>query len=218
MICTSLNKIRECAPCKREWKKLLAHLGKTKADDEPLPFSVIVKSNGLDDALWACRTTPEYDHEWRLFAIWCARQIQHLIIDHQSVHALDVAERNANGQATDKELHTAQNAARNAAWAAAEAAQAAVEAAASAAASAAAWAAAWAVAWAAGAAALDAAFSAQQAAGLAARAAAGNAAAWDAATAAASAAANAARDAQTQKFLDVVSSARGGRNEQEVQT
>ena len=47
MICTSLKKIRKRAPCKDGWEKLLAHLGKTKADDEPLPFFVIVESNGL---------------------------------------------------------------------------------------------------------------------------------------------------------------------------
>lgn len=116
MITTTLNKIRDHSPCQEGWGKLLKHLGKTKADDEPLPFAVIVESNGLDDALWCCRTAPERDREWRLFAVWCARRVQHLMIDPRSVAALDVAERFARGEATVEELA----AARAAAWDAAE--------------------------------------------------------------------------------------------------
>ena len=55
MITTTLNRIREHHPCEEGWKKLLRHLGKTSADDEPLPFSIILESNGFDDALWCCR-------------------------------------------------------------------------------------------------------------------------------------------------------------------
>ena len=132
MIHTTLNKIRACHPCESGWTKLLKHLGKTSADDEPLPFSVILTSNGLDDALWCCRAAPEYDREWRLFAVWCARQVPHLMTDKQSIDALDVAERFANGEATQEELAAAWAAARDAARDAAGDA---------------AWYAAWAAAW-----------------------------------------------------------------------
>ena len=132
MITTTLNRIRAHGPCADGWQKLLAGLGKTAADDEPLPFSRIVEINGLDDALWCCRAEPQYDREWRLYAVWCARQVQHLMTDKRSIDALDIAERFANGEATRKELTSA----GAAAWAAAEAA---AEAAAGAAARAAAW-------------------------------------------------------------------------------
>ncbi len=128
MIYTTLNKIREYGPCEWGWKKLLAHLGKTQADDEPLPFATIVKSNGIGDALWCCRSAPEHDREWRLFAVWCGRQVQHLMSDPRSIDALDVAERYANGAATDGELSAARAAgdaamaARDAAWDAGDAA------------------------------------------------------------------------------------------------
>ena len=136
MITTTLNHIRSHKPCADGWAKLLKHLGKTCADDEPLPFATILESNGLDDALWCCRAEPQYAREWRLFAVWCARQVQHLMTDQRSIDALDVAERHAIGQATDAELETA----RAAAWdAAGAAAGAAAEAAAGAAADAAAW-------------------------------------------------------------------------------
>ena len=122
MICTTLNKIREHSPCKDGWEKLLAYLGKTQADDEPLPLLTILDSNGLDDCLWCLHTVPEHDKEWRLFAVWCARKVQHLMTDPRSVAALDVAERFANGTATQEELAAAWAAARDAAMAAAWAA------------------------------------------------------------------------------------------------
>jgi hypothetical protein len=158
---TTLNAIRKHYPCANGWEKLLAHLGKTQADDEPLAITTILDSNGLDDALWALRAVSGHDREIRLYAVWCARQVQHLMTDARSVAALDAAERYANGDATQAELDAARAAARDAARAAArDAARDAAGAAAGAAAWAAAGAAAWAAAWAA---ALDAAGDAQAA-------------------------------------------------------
>ena len=101
---TTLNKIREHSPCSDGWEKLLKHLGKTKADDEPLGITTILDSNGFEDALWCLRAVEGNDREIRLYAVWCARQVQHLMTDQRSIDALDVAERYANGQATDGEL------------------------------------------------------------------------------------------------------------------
>ena len=186
MITTTLNRIKAHSPCEDGWKKLLNHLGKTKADDEPLSFAVILKSNGVEDALWCCRCEPQYAKEWRLFAVWCVRQQAHLLTDQRSKDALDVAERHAHGKATDEELA----AARAAGDAAGDAARAAGDAA-----RAAAWAAgaaAWEVAWAARAAAMRAAWAdAARAAGTVAGA------AWDAAGA-----------AQAKEFLRVVTETR----------
>jgi hypothetical protein len=175
---TTLNQIRAKSPCQSGWTKLLAYLGKTKADDEPISIATILDSNGLDDALWCLQAVKGRDREIRLFGVWCARQVQHLMTDPRSIAALDVAERFANGEATQYELNAA---ASDAAWAASDAARAAARAAASdaardarAAARAAAWAAASDAAWAASdaawAAASDAAWAASDAARAAARA------------------------------------------------
>jgi len=118
-ITTTLNRIRANHPCEAGWKKLLAGLGKTSADDEPLPYARIAEINGLDDALWCCRVELQHAKVWRLYAVWCARQVQHLMTDPRSIAALDVAERYATGEATDDELMVAWVAARAAAWAAA---------------------------------------------------------------------------------------------------
>jgi len=147
---TTLNKIRAHSPCESGWKKLLSNLGKTKADDEPISITYILDSNGLDDALWCLRAVDGYQREMRLYAVDCARSVQHLMKDQRSIDAIDVAERHAHGQATDAELNAAWDAAKTAAgdavwaaaWAAAKtAAGDAVCAAAGAAAGAAAWAA-----------------------------------------------------------------------------
>ena len=116
---TTLNKIRACSPCSDGWKTLLSNLGKTKADDEPLAITTILDSNGLDDALWCLRAVDGYQREMRLFAVDCARSVQHLMTDQRSLSALDVAERHADGHATDQDLDAARDAARDAAWGAA---------------------------------------------------------------------------------------------------
>ena len=122
---TTLNKIRGHAPCVDGWKKLLKHLGKTQPDDEPLSLLTILDSNGIDDTIWCFRAVEGYDKEKRLFAVWCARQVQHLMADQRSIDALDVAERYANGLETDDELSAAWAAAWAAAGAAARTAEAA---------------------------------------------------------------------------------------------
>ncbi len=68
------------------------------------------------DKVWAfTREGIVGDKTLRLFAVGCARKVQHLMKDQRSIDALDVAERYANGNATKDELA----AARAAAWAAA---------------------------------------------------------------------------------------------------
>jgi hypothetical protein len=194
---TTLNAIRAHSPCEDGWRKLLAHLGKTQADDEPLSIATVIDSNGLDDALWCLRAVSGHDREIRLFAVWCARQVQHLMIDQRSIAALYVAERFANGEASDSELA----AARDAALAAAR--DAALDAALAAAWDAARDAARAAAKDAARAAARDAALAAGDAAWDAARAAARDAA-WAAGDAAWDAARDAARAAQEAELRRVI--------------
>lgn len=109
------------------------------------------------DKLWVvCREELISAKILRLFAVWCVRQVEHLMTDERSKKALNVAERYAHGNATNEELVDARAAARAAARADA-------------------WYAAWAAAGAAGAAArADAGGAARYAARAAARAAAGD--------------------------------------------
>ena len=188
---TTLNAIRAHSPCASGWAELLRHLGKTQADDEPLALTTILDSNGLDDALWCLRACEGIDREARLYAVWCARQVQHLMTDPRSLAALDVAERHANGEATDADLAAAL---AEALAAAGTAAGAAAWAAAGIAAGSAALAAAWAAARS------EARSAARSAAWAAAGIAAGIAAGAAAGAEARAAAETEARAAQTAKF------------------
>ena len=104
---TTLNKIREYDPCLDGWRTLLKTLNKTQADDEPLNLLTVLNSNGLDDTLWCLRAIEGHDSDIRLFAVWCARQVQHLMQDQRSIDALGVAEDYSNGKANQEQLDAA---------------------------------------------------------------------------------------------------------------
>ena len=201
-IMTTLNNIRKCLLVskigwrKKGWKRLLSNLGKTKADDEPFAISAILESHGLFEAIRCLRELYGCDREIRLYAVKCAREVQHLMTDQRSLDALDIAERFANGKASTDELTAASIAAWDVVWATAEASEWACSASVKAA-----KAAAWAVAVDVGDTARsvrDSAWAAELTAALnAAKAIVGNAA-WNAASGAAwDAARDAARDAAT---------------------
>lgn len=179
---TTLNKIRAAdpKPCEDGWKKLLKHLGKTAADDEPLPLLTVLDSNGLDDALWVLSFgAPECERFARHYQAWCAEQVLPIF---EAERPADMRVRKQIAMLRNDEANAEERAA----------AGAAARAAAGAAALAAAWAAA-------GDAALTAAGDAARAAALDAAWAAARDAAWyaarDAAWVAARAAGAAARDA-----------------------
>jgi Lon protease-like protein len=80
------------------------------------------------DKVWAfTREGIVGDKTLRLFAVGCAKKVQHLMKDQRSIDALDVAERYANGNATKDEVAAARKAAWYAEWDAAGAAAKAAE-------------------------------------------------------------------------------------------
>ena len=153
----TLHDIRAHDPCRDSWRKLLDSLGKTQADDTPVPLRYIHGLLGLADALWALRALPEQHHgQIRMLACDFAESVLHLTDDPVPAETIRVARAYAVGQATDAELDAARAAAEAAAEAAARPARAAAWATKSKAAWAPAWAAvraarmaAWAAAWAA---------------------------------------------------------------------
>lgn len=127
---TTLRKIRAAGPCgmrledgKRVgYLKLRHYLGRGYGDDTPINITTILDSNGLDDALWCLPAVDGHEREQRLYAVWCARQVKYLMEDPRSAAAPDVAERHANGAASNDELAAAADSAwdaADAAWAAA---------------------------------------------------------------------------------------------------
>ena len=126
MMQTTLRAIRAADPCGMRledpksvgYLKLRHHLGRGYGDDTPVDIATIIDNNGLDYALWCLRAVDGHAREMLLYAYWCARQVPSLMEDPSSVTALDVAERNANGAASNDELAAARAAGTEAAWAA----------------------------------------------------------------------------------------------------
>jgi len=119
MITISLAEIRAESPCADGWRKVLAAKGPDM--EAQFPLADIIETNDLDDALWAMQCLPEYNNLWRKYAVWCARQVEHLMTDDRSKSALNVAWGHSDGLATDEELAAARAAAWDVAWDAARA-------------------------------------------------------------------------------------------------
>ena len=101
---TTLRKIRECNPCISSWTRLLEGLGKSEADDEPLPYSKILGICGLHDALWATRT--ETDFRWvQELALRFARHVGRT--DRHFMDSLYIVDRFLRGEASREELDRA---------------------------------------------------------------------------------------------------------------
>jgi len=114
----TLKQLRENKACVSGYNKVVSALKGIEYDcnketyirfkyDAPISLISIVETNGLYDALWCLRCNQEWDRDSRLFAVWCARQVQHLMKDERSINALNVAENFANGLAAQEELSTA---------------------------------------------------------------------------------------------------------------
>ena len=125
---TTLAAIRAASPCESGWKKLLAALGKTKADSEPLDLLTVLNSNGLDDALWVMSFAMPDARLARHFQAWCAEQVLHIFeaVRPDDRRVRDQIEMLRRDDATKAE----RDAARDAAWDAARAARVAADAAA----------------------------------------------------------------------------------------
>ena len=127
VVTTTLRQIRQHNPCKEGWRTLLTFLGKTEADDEPLPLTTILQSNGLDDALWCLRTITGYDREITRFVLACVQEVSHLMTDQRSLDVLSALERHLESPLSKRELDQVvaeAEAAAAAAWAARSAARA----------------------------------------------------------------------------------------------
>lgn len=135
----TLAGIRKHGPCEDGWRKLLAHLGKTRADNEPLTIATVYASNGFDDATWCLRALPD-DRLSRHFQAWCVEQVlplfeaEHpddtrireqiamLVNDAAATEERDAARAAARAAARDAAAAAATVTAWAAAWAAARAA------------------------------------------------------------------------------------------------
>lgn len=123
MITTTLNEIRKHRPCEDEWEKLLKHLGKTEADDEPLPVVTVLDSNNVDDFLWVLSRACGQEGERLCHELACdfAEHVlplwdKHYPNDKRPHEAIAAKRRWLKGEITSEELAVARAASRDAAW------------------------------------------------------------------------------------------------------
>ena len=108
----TLQQIRDLSPCYDPTKYLPENWKGTVID------ILNVEDCPAQDRLWVVLHEEFIDAKTlRLFAVWCAREALKLIDkpDQRSIEACNVAERYANGDATDDELSAADYAAYSAA-------------------------------------------------------------------------------------------------------
>ena len=134
MLTTTFQLLRKHEACEDRYKHLRDEL-RRRGHSGRIPLSLILETNGLDDALWSLRAVPqsqraERDRISRLFASDCAERV---LPTYEAAHPGDnrvcdsiaVSRRHAVGEATDEELSAAKLAAWSAAadaWSAAHAA------------------------------------------------------------------------------------------------
>ena len=125
-IYTTLNKIRACKPCGLDkdsitgFRKLLNFLGKNTSDDEPLKFSTILESNGINDALWCLKSVyATNEKEIRLLAADVAERVLPSWEDWAEINSpkhlkaprncIEISRKYANGEASKEELRKARS-------------------------------------------------------------------------------------------------------------
>ena len=142
MLYTTLELLRKNSACSLGMETLIASLPKSHTEDKRVSLAHILKSNGLEHALWALRATTVDGRKYAArmaidFASECLANFEKVYPDDKRPRsAVEAAGLFLDGKLTLQELETAESAA----WAARSAARSAAESARSAAESAA-WAA-----------------------------------------------------------------------------
>jgi hypothetical protein len=117
MITITLEQIRKHNSCQEGWEQLLKFQGKTKADNEPFPFSSLLESNGLNDALWALRCLDDPKLA-QLLAIAFAQEVLGFMESQRSRNAIRIAHLYLHGEVREAEVEEAYSQAFSAARAA----------------------------------------------------------------------------------------------------
>src|SRR3990167_6550560 len=129
---TTFERLHNAGACVEGYSKLAHALGGVEkyGRTTSIPLSLIVISNGLDDALWATRAVPpeqvaECEKVLRLFLADSAERVLPLYerwypLDTRPRRAIETARRFARGDATALELAEAETAAMASTWATTE--------------------------------------------------------------------------------------------------
>ena len=113
MMKTTLNALRKHGPCKTSWSKLLAHLGKTSADNEDIDLQIVLKVLGVADTVWSFRVFPGLTLQY--LALDIAQTVSNLDTSGSAQRAIDAGRSYLAGTAHAYTVYDAAEAAVDAA-------------------------------------------------------------------------------------------------------
>ena len=121
---TTKRRIREVHPCRDRWLVFLA-AHRDYGDDDPIPFTSILASNGLEDTLWVLQTMEPIETRAQFLRLFACNVVERMLPHYEAQYpdddrprvAIATARRYAVGKATAAEMAQAAGAAW-AAWAA----------------------------------------------------------------------------------------------------
>ena len=107
-IISSLHELRYSGRmCVDGWATLLAGVGKTKADHEPLDYLTGLSFCGLYDTLWQLPTKPEHSDACRRLALSYALPVAHLSNDPCAGEVLDRLDAYLRGERSAQDVQAA---------------------------------------------------------------------------------------------------------------
>jgi hypothetical protein len=133
MLYTTLKLLRKNSACLSGMDTLIASLPKTQTAEKQISLAHILKSNGLDHALWALRATTVDARKYAArmsidFALECLANFEKAYPDDTRPRsAIEAAGLFLDGKITLQELETAWSAAESAVWSVESAAWSAAE-------------------------------------------------------------------------------------------
>ena len=102
MATTTLSEFHFKGACEKSTSKLMAYLGKTELDDDPITLLTILDSNGFRDALWALYAIPSFRQIHRqMMALWAEQYSEDL-----GVHIETLKQQDADQDEADEALNT----------------------------------------------------------------------------------------------------------------
>ena len=101
---TTLSQLQKAIPGRDDAYSYSRAFDDKTPGDKAITYEKLLDALGLDGALYCCSAEPQYSALWRQYAVWCARQVQHLMEDASVPHLLDIAQDHANGKVSDDDL------------------------------------------------------------------------------------------------------------------
>jgi len=101
---TTMRRIWRFNPCPQGQALLRRHFSPLRVNDDPVLFTTLVDTCGLNNTIWAAQTRPDLGHLWRRYALFCARHVAHHVKHPTALAAMARTEEHLRGTVTRQQL------------------------------------------------------------------------------------------------------------------